>query len=119
MRDRGDAIRSCGILQLLVLCLALADVLVYADDTEEEEARLQKTTDAWKAGDPIPPALLIYRPSHSEGSCFPDPRGTEMRIDSVTNLGLLREIVFQPQTDIRVFSIALNHLLVSEGPNRF
>jgi hypothetical protein len=61
---------------------------------------------------------LEYRTSRND-SCFPNPRGTEMVFQGITNYPLLREIVFLPKIDLRVFSNAVVNAVTVAGPARF
>lgn len=90
-----------------------------AADDYKEVVELEKTGNSWKQGEPIPAKLLEYRSSHEEGSCFPNPRGTEMMFQAITNFMLLEQIAFLPQNDARIFSNAVNNAVMVAGPNRF
>src|SRR5688572_33172689 len=76
-------------------------------------------SNAWKSGDEVPKDLLKYRSSRDEGSCFPNPAGTESIYYDITNYTLLKEIVFLKKLDARVFTNAVNRALVLAGPTRF
>ena len=104
------------VLGFVLVCTPLS---CWADDNYTAASGLERTSNAWKPGEPIPAKLLDYRASWHKGSCFPDPGGTEMVIGGITNYPLLREIVFLPQIDSRVFSNAVNHVVALVGPTRF
>jgi hypothetical protein len=90
-----------------------------AADDYVDAVELAQAGNSWKEGEPIPIKLLEYRSSHEDGSCFPNPRGTESLFGAITNYTLLREIAFLPEIDSRVFSNSVNNAVVIAGPNRF
>lgn len=89
-----------------------------AADDYNEAKDLERVSNSWKVGEPIPSKLLDYRTS-SDGSCFPIPRGTEMLFGSITNYALLWQIVLLPDSDRRVFTNAVTDAVIVGGPNRF
>src|SRR6266566_243547 len=107
-------------LVALLSGLALFGVVFIASaaDNYKEAAELERVGDSWKEGEPIPLKLLDYRTS-SDGSCFPNPRGTEMLFGSITNYPLLWHIVLLPNTDLGVFTNAVIDAIIVGGPNRF
>jgi len=104
-------------------CLVFFGVVdAFAADDYKEAAELERLGNSWKADGPIPSKLLDYRKSWDEGSCFPNPRGTEelfQSITSITNYALLWEIVLLPDTDPRVFTNAVKQAVIVAGPNSF
>src|SRR5437868_8486559 len=89
-----------------------------AADDYTEATELEQTANAWKESEPVPVRLLDYRKSW-DGSCFPNPRGTEVLFGGITNYPLLRDIAFLPQVDLRVFSNAVINAITVAGPSRF
>jgi hypothetical protein len=104
------------VLSFVLVCTALTCT---AFDDSTAGSGLEGASNAWKPGEPIPAKLLNYKTSWHEGSCFPDPRGTEMVFGAITNYQLLREIVLLLQLDARVLSNAVNHVVALVGPSRF
>jgi hypothetical protein len=90
-----------------------------AADDYQETVELGKAANAWKQEEPIPAKLLEYKTSWREGSCFPDPSGTEFLFSTITNYSLMREVVFLPELDARVFSNAVRAAVQAVGPSRF
>jgi hypothetical protein len=91
---------------------------VCADEYRDSEV-LGQRANAWTTGEAVPTGLLVYRNSYKEGSCFPDPAGTASIFYAITNYSLLKEIIFQPGLDPRIFTNAINEALVVVGPGRF
>jgi len=101
-------------------CLVFFGVVdAFAADDYKEAADLERLGNSWKVGEPIPSKLLDYRKSWDEGSCFPNPRGTDMLFWSITNHTLLWEVVLLPDTDPRVFTNAVKQAVIVAGPNSF
>jgi|GEM_PF-7010067 hypothetical protein len=107
------------IANLVVAFIVLPAVLSCSGaDSYAEAADLKKISNSWKAGESLPGKLLEYH-SSQDGSCFPNPRGTYVLFSAITNYPLLREIVFRPEVDLRVFSNSVNQAIVLAGPTRF
>lgn len=85
---------------------------------ESEAVQAVRAANTWKQGEKIPAKLLTYR-SSSDGSCFPNPTGTEMLFAAITNYSFLWEIAFLPEVDSRVFSNSVGRALIIAGPTRF
>jgi hypothetical protein len=119
-RDTVSLSSSIGHLtRALLPCLVIfAAVGASAADDYKEATDIEHVGNSWREGDPIPSKLLEYRESW-DGSCFPNPRGTETLFGSITNYALLWRIVLLPSADLRVFTNAVNHALIVGGPNRF
>ena len=104
-------------LCVCVICLGLS--LRVIGLSYERSVELCKEANAWKKGQPIPTEILEYRTSHQEGSCFPDPTGTESIFYQITNYPALKEILFSKNTDARVFTNAANNAMRIAGPTQF
>jgi|GraSoiStandDraft_4_1057263.scaffolds.fasta_scaffold274007_2 hypothetical protein len=109
-------------MKLIRWCLLLIGISLGRGaiaDSYSFASELERAGNSWQQGEPIPPQLLAYRPSYEKYSCFPNPDGTEMIFQGITNFALLREVMFLPHIDARVFSNAVNSALHAEGPTRF
>jgi hypothetical protein len=108
-----------GTLGFAMCVVALGTVLDgFAADSFTEAVELERTGNTWKKGQKIPAKLLDYHTSN-DGSCFPNPRGTDVLFGTITNYPLLWEIALLPQVDSRVFSNSVNQALIVAGPTRF
>lgn len=112
--------RSAFFVCAILPCLAFFGVVgASAADDYKEAASLERAGNSWEGGEPIPPGLLDFHKSWDTGSCFPNPRGTKMLFGSITNYALLWKIVLLPDTDLRIFTNAVNQAVVVGGPNKF
>jgi hypothetical protein len=75
---------------LLLVGISLGRGAIASSDNLASE--LERAGNSWQQGEPIPPQLLAYRPSYKEGYCFPDPDGTQMIFQGITNFALLHEV---------------------------
>ncbi len=110
-----------GIMKMspaILSCVWLA-VGLSALAEEDWEQRTIQAGNAWTNGAPIPPRLLKYASSWREGSCFPDPWGTDQMFGSITNFPLLWKIALLPTVDARVYSNAIANAIWTAGPGRF
>jgi hypothetical protein len=61
------------------MCMVVVGTVLdaFAADSFTEAAELVRTGNTWKKGQEIPAKLLKYHTS-DDGSCFPNPRGTDV-----------------------------------------
>jgi hypothetical protein len=105
---------------VLAMCMVTMGTVLdgFAADSFTEAAELVRAGNTWKMGEKIPAKLLKYHTSY-DGSCFPNPRGTDMLFGAISNYALLWEIALLPEVDSRVFSNSVNRALIITGPTRF
>src|SRR5207245_8178057 len=102
----------------LFYAAALAGFLMTVDAGGATSPIMQQAN-SWTAGQPLPRQLLDYRKTGFGAAYMPGREDSSSVIGSITNSGVLLEMIFDTRIDPRVFAETVNRALHLEGPQAF